>query len=68
MGVRKQPAPAASAVRSDGSRWVRAQQGGIFRAMRQTGAMVLESEQIGYISDPFGDHDTPVLAPLSGPR
>ena len=66
MGVRKQPAPAASAVRSDGSRWVRAQQGGIFRATRQTGAMVLENEQIGYISDPFGDHDTPVLAPLSG--
>ena len=66
MGVRKQPVPAAPAVRSEGSRWVRAEQGGIFRAMRNTGTMVLENEQIGYISDPFGDHDTPVLAPLTG--
>ncbi len=66
MGVRRQPAPAASAVRSEGSRWVRAEEGGIFRAMRNTGTMVLENEQIGYISDPFGDHDTPVLAPLTG--
>ncbi|RDC59448.1 hypothetical protein HME9302_00636 [Alteripontixanthobacter maritimus] len=66
MGVRKQPEPAAFAVRSDGSRWVRADQGGIFRAIRPAGAMVAQNEQIGYISDPFGDHDTPVIAPMAG--
>ncbi len=66
MGVRKQPAPAAPAVRSDGSRWVRAAQGGIFRANKTTGSMVQEGEEIGSISDPFGDHDIPVTAPLTG--
>lgn len=66
MGVRKQPTPAARSVRSEGSRWVRAEEGGIFRALRQTGAMVAADEQIGYISDPFGDHDTAVLAPIAG--
>ncbi len=66
MGVRKQTALAALPIRSDGSRWVRADEGGIFRAIRKTGDMVSEHEQIGYVSDPFGDHDTPVLAPLTG--
>ncbi|WP_336987104.1 succinylglutamate desuccinylase/aspartoacylase family protein [Altererythrobacter aquiaggeris] len=66
MGVRKQTALAALPVRSDGSRWVRAEEGGIFRAIRKTGDMVTEHEQIGYVSDPFGDQDTPVLAPLTG--
>ena len=66
MGVRKQPAPAAEAVRSEGSKWVRASLGGIFRATHNTGTMVQENEQVGYISDPFGDLDTPVLAPLTG--
>jgi len=66
MGIRKQPAAAASSVRSDGSRWVRAEEGGIFRAMRKTGDMVEEGEQIGAISDPFGDMEIEVLAPLTG--
>ncbi|ANU07776.1 succinylglutamate desuccinylase/aspartoacylase family protein [Paraurantiacibacter namhicola] len=66
MGVRKQSAVAATPVRSDGSRWVRAEEGGIFRAIRKTGDMVLENTQIGYISDPFGDEDIPVIAPLTG--
>ena len=66
MGVRKQPPPVASGLRCDSSRWVRAEQGGIFRSIRNTGTMVLEGEQIGYISDPFGDYDTAVLASLTG--
>jgi len=66
MGVRKQPERAAHSVRSEGSRWVRAEEGGIFRATRKTGDMVAQDEQIGYLSDPFGDHDTPVIAPLAG--
>ncbi len=66
MGCRKQPAAAAASVRSDGSRWVRAEEGGIFRAMRKTGDMVEEGEQVGAISDPFGDVEIEVLSPLSG--
>lgn len=66
MGVRRQPKVAAPSVRSEGSRWVRAEEGGIFRAMRKTGEMVEEGDQVGAISDPFGDMDIVVLAPLTG--
>ncbi|MDA7787923.1 succinylglutamate desuccinylase/aspartoacylase family protein [Sphingomonadaceae bacterium] len=66
MGVRKQPSAGALSVRSEGSRWVRADEGGIFRAMKKTGAIVEQGEQVGAISDPFGDMDIAVLAPLTG--
>jgi len=66
MGVRKQVARAAKPVRSRRTQWVRAPEGGIFRAVRATGQMVEEGEVLGTISDPFGDRDLEIPAPLSG--
>ncbi len=66
MGVRKQPAAGASSAVSQSSRWVRAEEGGIFRSLKTTGDFVDEGDQLGTIGDPFGDSDTPVLSPLRG--
>ena len=56
----------ASPVWSQRTQWVRAPEGGIFRAIRAAGERVAKGDVLGYLSDPFGDKDIPVLASLSG--
>ena len=46
--------------------WVRAPEGGLFRAIKASGDMVEEGEVLGYLSDPFGDQDEPVESPVAG--
>jgi len=48
------------------SSWVRAPQGGIFRSLRKLGDSVETDELIGYISDPFGEEESEVLADVAG--
>lgn len=49
-----------------GSRWVRSPVGGVFRALKTIGDKVRQDDVLGYVSDPFGDHDEPVLAGEDG--
>ena len=53
-------------VQSDRTQWVRAPEGGIFRAMYTTGGRVKADTILGYLSDPFGDADVPVRSPFDG--
>jgi predicted deacylase len=46
--------------------WVRASESGLFRAHSKLGARVKKGELLGYLSDPFGDIETPVLASVTG--
>lgn len=48
------------------SRWLRAPQGGLLRMYRSEGDVVSEGEIIAHVSDPFGEVETPLLAPSHG--
>jgi len=48
------------------SAWVRAPESGMFRAAKPLGARVARGEQIGTISDPYGDAEIAVSADHSG--
>ena len=48
------------------SSWVRATQSGILRATAPLGATVEKNENLGYISDPFGESEEPVVSPWRG--
>lgn len=50
---------------ADDSRWVRAPSSGVMRTMVRLGARVKRGTVLGYISDPMGFTETPVLAPAS---
>ncbi|GAA4861710.1 succinylglutamate desuccinylase/aspartoacylase family protein [Luteimonas vadosa] len=63
---RKRSPQAAAPVFSHGSRWLRAPEGGIFRARRTLGHRVQEDELLGIISDPFGQTQSEVRAMMSG--
>ena len=58
-------AAAASALSRE-SRWLRAPEGGIFRARRTIGHRVQEAELLGMISDPFGETQCEVRAHMAG--
>ena len=60
-------APTTTApVQSSKTQWVRAPEGGIFRAMHTSGDRVKANTILGYLSDPFGDTDVPVCSPVDG--
>ncbi len=48
------------------SRWVRAPQGGILRAVKPLGARVKKGDLLGLIADSLGESEAPVEAPVSG--
>ena len=48
------------------SRWVRAGQSGILRALIATGMKVEEGDLLGYINDPLGEHTEELISPVSG--
>ncbi len=56
----------ADPIRSRKSSWVRAPEGGIFRAQKDTGDLVHTDEVLGVVSDPFGDVDIPVRSQRDG--
>ncbi len=53
-------------VVADASGWVRAPQSGILRATVALGATVTKGDSLGFISDPFGESESPLLAPYRG--
>ena len=48
------------------SQWVRACQSGILRSAKALGARVKKQELLGWISDPLGSNEAPVLSNTSG--
>lgn len=66
MPVRTRKTKLADPVRSDQTHWVRAPQGGLFRAVKSNGARVRKGDALGYLADPFGDDETPVVTPYEG--
>ena len=48
------------------SQWIRASESGILRATIPMGNRVNKGEVLGYISDPFGEADIEIKAPVSG--
>ena len=53
-------------VLSTSSRWVRAEESGLFRPFREIGAHVKAGEAIGSIADPFGRYETELKASITG--
>ena len=53
-------------VRATSSTWLRAPAGGLLRGFKTTGDDVAEGDLLGAISDPFGDVETDVRAPVPG--
>lgn len=48
------------------SRWIRAPQSGIHRSIAPLGALVNQGDHLGYIADPLGEKEAPVVASVSG--
>ena len=48
------------------SRWVRAPQSGILRSIIPMGSKVEKGTIMGYVADPFGETEKPVIAPTAG--
>ncbi len=48
------------------SKWVRAPQSGILRSTNPMGHRINKGDVLGYVSDPFGEIEMEVIAPVSG--
>lgn len=58
----REPAP----VVATNSRWVRAEESGLFRAFKDIGDKVIAGERIGEIGDPYGESESDVCATFGG--
>ena len=56
----------ADPVISRSSTWVRAPEGGIFRARAKLGERVFAGRQLGFIASPFGDSEVTIDCPTDG--
>jgi len=62
---RRDEAPTEPVI-SRSSVWVRAPEGGIFRARVKLGAQVFKESRLGIIASPFGDSEFPIECPADG--
>jgi hypothetical protein len=53
-------------VLSTSSRWVRAEESGLFRPFRSVGDHVKAGQVIGLVADPYGEHETDIKASCAG--
>lgn len=51
---------------ANASRWMRAPQSGVMRALVGTGARVAEGEVLAYINDPLGENISEIVSSMSG--
>ena len=63
--IRRRPKPRPP-VLATSSRWVRAEESGLFRPFRDTGDHVAAGDRIGVVADPYGEHETDIRASCSG--
>jgi len=48
------------------SAWARAKTSGLFRTTKKYGTFIEKNETIGIISDPYGEKESPIIAPSDG--
>lgn len=48
------------------SKWLRAPMGGLFRGFQSDGGLVRSGDILGSVSDPFGEHESEIVAPFDG--
>lgn len=65
-GSRHLLAQRREAVVAQSTSWVRAPQSGVLRELIPLGSSVRKNDPLGLISDPYGENETPVLAPSPG--
>src|SRR3546814_14485659 len=64
--IRKRGGKRRAPALSTSSRWVRAEESGIFRPFKGIGDHVDAGERIGVVADPYGEGETDVVASLAG--
>lgn len=62
----KQSTPTVSPVVAEKSHWERAEAGGLFTPLIPLGKGVKKGDVLGFIADPLGDYEKPILASRSG--
>ena len=60
------PEPPVKPIHIAQSGWQRAEAAGMFQWMKQSGNPVKRGEILGYLNDPYGKWERPVLAPTDG--
>jgi predicted deacylase len=65
MTRRRRTQPRAP-VLATSSRWVRAEESGLFRPFRDIGDHVAAGERIAVVADPYGEHETDIKASNAG--
>ena len=58
--------PKGPSVLCGGSKWVRSPAGGLLRAFKAEGDFVQKGDVLGAVSDPFGQEEAELIAPLGG--
>lgn len=53
-------------IQLDGATWVRAKASGLFHTTKSNGSSVEKGEQIGTISDPYGEMEEKIISPQNG--
>ena len=68
IGMLKEPPapPEAPAIIAQTSHWVRAPISGIFITCKKLGEWVQKGDKLGFITNPFGDYEYAILAPMDG--
>jgi hypothetical protein len=62
------PAPRSprGTIFANGSKWVRAPEGGVFRSTKQIGDAVSERDLVGFVANPYDDSEVEVRSPRRG--
>jgi predicted deacylase len=64
--TRRRRAKLRPPVLATGSRWLRADESGLFRPFRDIGDHIAAGERLAVIADPYGDHETELRASFAG--
>ncbi len=62
----KRSAKSVSPIVTDHSTWARSGSSGIYLHRTALGDIVRKGRPLGLVTDPFGEHETPTLAPIDG--
>lgn len=64
--IRRRAGRRVQTVLSTSSRWVRAEESGLFRPFKNIGDHVVAGERVGVVADPYGETETDLRASMDG--